>query len=806
MSNDIISNDILYVDGKKGKRVKLEQYQDAIARLFPSEVTGEKTLSRTVTFQVTDACNLACTYCYQINKGKRKLKFEDAKKLIDMLLDEDDRIKDYIDPAKSPALIIEFIGGEPFMEIELMDQITDYFKIEAAKRRHPWATRHCISICSNGVLYFEPKVQEFLNKNKFNISFSITIDGNKELHDSCRVFHDGRPSYDIAVAGSQDWMAKGNYMGSKITIAPENITYLYDAITHMIDLDYDEINANVIYEEGWNVDHAKIYYEQLKKIADYWIDNDYTDSKFLALFEEHFFKPKHEEDNDNWCFRAGTMVLTPSGEVPIETLKIGDEVIAADGYAHKVINTMSRIAEDTISIAAPGMFRTYSTKDHPYLVKRFSHIGNKGVYRYGEPEWVKLSDIKSRDKIALYKYNFGNTQIDQHLAYIVGRYIGDGWHSTTGYKICCGYHETNDMEMALSNANIQYSYDDYRTVRQYNIYLNNTELIEIISDAGTCALDKRIPKVAFDWDYISITYLLTGLFDADGSFYEPKNLNKFNTVSETLASNVMMLLKGLGFYPTCYKNNRAGKHIIEGREVNVNDRYEVYYNSDPSKTRFCNYDLEYDLIWSTVGEMREEEPYEVFNLTVNEVHSFIANGAIVHNCGGTGYMLAIDPDGRLYPCIRYMESSLGDDVPAYNIGDVEEGIGQSELTKDRINCLECITRKTQSTDECFNCPIADGCSWCSALNYQEFGTPDSRVTHICIMHKTRALANVYYWNKVYKKQGLNKVFKIWCPDDWALEIIDQYELDMLKELSKPMNENTIIENEIATYFGEGMDR
>lgn len=39
-------------------------------------------------------------------------------------------------------------------------------------------------------------------------------------------------------------------------------------------------------------------------------------------------------------------------------------------------------------------------------------------------------------------------------------------------------------------------------------------------------------------------------------------------------------------------------------------------------------------------------------------------------CGGDGMMLSCDPDGYLYPCIRYMESSVGDDVPPIRIGDV----------------------------------------------------------------------------------------------------------------------------------------
>ena len=78
---------------------RFEQWQDMVARLYPEFRnesndldTSIRTLSRVITFQVTDSCNLACTYCYQINKSTRVMKFEYAKKLIDMLLEGDKRL------------------------------------------------------------------------------------------------------------------------------------------------------------------------------------------------------------------------------------------------------------------------------------------------------------------------------------------------------------------------------------------------------------------------------------------------------------------------------------------------------------------------------------------------------------------------------------------------------------------------------------------------------------------------------------------------------------------------------------------
>ena len=104
--------------------------------------------------------------------------------------------------------------------------------------------------------------------------------------------------------------------------------------------------------------------------------------------------------------------------------------------------------------------------------------------------------------------------------------------------------------------------------------------------------------------------------------------------------------------------------------------------------------------------------------------------------------------------------------------------------------MSCISRRSQSTDECFYCPIATGCGWCSAYNYQVFGTCNKRATYVCEMHKAASLASVYYWNSIFKKYELEdedlKNFRIDlnCPKEWALNIIDENEYDLLLELSR----------------------
>ena len=81
--------------------------------------------------------------------------FDIAKKVIDKLLNNEYEI---LNTNNVHHLIIEFIGGEPFMEIDLISKITDYFFEQAVNLNHEWATKTRISLCSNGILYFEEKV------------------------------------------------------------------------------------------------------------------------------------------------------------------------------------------------------------------------------------------------------------------------------------------------------------------------------------------------------------------------------------------------------------------------------------------------------------------------------------------------------------------------------------------------------------------------------------------------------------------------------------------------------------------------
>lgn len=419
-----------------------EEFTDTLGRYFGSP-SVEKT--RTITFQITDDCNLCCSYCYQINKGHHKMPFEIAKTLIDELLHNDKLIENYVKSKNSLGVILEFIGGEPLLEVDLIDQIIDYFIKQCIILHHPWIDRFRVSICSNGVLYFTPKVQEFIKKHQTHLSFSISIDGNKKLHDTCRVFPDGTGSYDLAIKAAKHYMRYyDKNLGSKMTLSIDNINYTFLALVNLWENGYNYIHANCVYEKGWTIEHARVLYNELKKVANYLLDN--------------------------------------------------------------------------------------------------------------------------------------------HLEKIKG---------------------TSILNLDLS------------------------------------------------------------------------------------------------------------------QQKNISDQ---------------------------------------------------------NFCGGNGNMLAVDYKGDLYPCLRYMESSIGQNQSPYIIGNINDGIGYNQQTKNMIVGLD-VSYQSQSPQECLDCPVSSECGWCSALNYQEFGTINKRTTYTCLMHKARVLANYYYQNKM----GGNYPFLINKQD--AINIIGEDETNYLMELA-----------------------
>ena len=252
-------------------------------------------MARTITFVVTEDCQLKCKYCYVVGKNKyKKMNVEIAKKVVDYLLSE----RNIFD---ENSLIVDFIGGEPFLEIDLIDIVSDYIKLKLFELDHPWFSSYRFSFSTNGILYSDERIQRYIEKNKAHISIGITIDGTKKKHDINRIYPDGSGSYDDVVKNIPLWLEQFPTASTKVTVASEDLPYIKDSVIHLWTLGITGININVVFENVWKEGDDEIFYNQLVELADYTIEHELYKENYCSFFSESIGNPMPITDTQNWC-------------------------------------------------------------------------------------------------------------------------------------------------------------------------------------------------------------------------------------------------------------------------------------------------------------------------------------------------------------------------------------------------------------------------------------------------------------------------------------------------------------------------
>ena len=734
-----------------------------------------------------------CNYCYQANKTPQKMTFSTAKEFIDNLLADK---YGYINKYNSPAIILEFIGGEPLMEIDLIRESYEYFLKRCYELDHPWFTMHRISICSNGLAYFNDNVQDFFKEYSHQVSFNISIDGNRELHDSCRIQPNKEGSYDIDMAALNHYNKHYNSeRNSKMTLAPSNIKYLYDSTIDFIKNGMTVINMNCVFEEGWTIKSAREEYFQLKKLADYIIDND-LEYLFISIFGERQEGMSDKEQDSPSCFKGDSAILTMLGNKPIKNLKVGEIIYTASGTKHIVEKMNSYVSKDNKIIYSRGTYPTHCTSDHKFFAKK--KIKDK---IYSEPNWFRADELNTGDLILLPKLNIKDNKdnfLTEDIAYLVGVFLADGFVNKNNVILTVGYDEDKYYYNLLKQMGFYFSTYKDRTSMVYTINRNSSYLANIFfnlcSGCGHLAHNKHFPKIIFESPENIIRSCLKGYIDTDGYRHITKhgeNHVKVNSVSKWLMNDLMILLRSLNIPSVCYYYKRAGQMKIEDRIVNVRDRYEVYYYPDDTYEENKYFIKENDMVWSRVSRVeKDENEYEVYCPTVASLthekseHTLIINGLSARNCGGSGSMLSLRPNGKFYPCIRYMPSSIGCEMESVSLGTLQDGmIGREENSKVLYK-MDRNTRRAHSNDLCYECPIGNNCPGCIALGYQTFGVVNKKTMFHCLIHFSETLANVYYWNRINLKHPEYElgVRKNMVPNELAKKIIGEEELYELKML------------------------
>ncbi|MBR4459578.1 MAG: thioether cross-link-forming SCIFF peptide maturase [Clostridia bacterium] len=184
---------------------------------------------------VAHTCNLNCSYCFASQgrfHGERALmSFETGKRALDFLVEHSGARRN---------LEVDFFGGEPLMNWEVVKQLVAYARsIEREKRKN-----FRFTLTTNGML-INDEVIDFCNREMSNVVLSL--DGRKETHDRLRVDYAGNGSYDRIVPLFQKLVAarggKNYYMRGTFTHANPDFT---EDLFHMADLGFTELSMEPV--------------------------------------------------------------------------------------------------------------------------------------------------------------------------------------------------------------------------------------------------------------------------------------------------------------------------------------------------------------------------------------------------------------------------------------------------------------------------------------------------------------------------------------------------------------------------------
>lgn len=358
------------------------------------------------------------------------------------------------------------------------------------------------------------------------------------------------------------------------------------------------------------------------------------------------------------CFTHDSLVLTEkNGYKQITNLQIGESVLTHDGTYKTVENVINNGMKKTVKVYGMGVDEIHTTPNHLFYVREKSHIWNcktrsytrvfsKPIWKQADslkrtdymgvpvnnkseiPEWNGITFVWSDGRKDRYKNQLSQYMNNKDFWWLIGRYIADGWfRNNGGIIIGCGKNKFIEMKEKSDSIGLNYSVSEERTVIRFRYTLKELELF--VQPFGKYAYGKRIPSFVMDLPLDLLESFLDGYMAGDGCFTNRRF--KATSVSRELVYGLAQCIAKVYKQPySIYKTKRPKTTVIEGRTVNQKDTYELCFK----KTK-CIQDkafYENGFLWFPVNKVEEADIENVYDLTVEENHSFTVQGVIVHNC------------------------------------------------------------------------------------------------------------------------------------------------------------------------------
>jgi uncharacterized protein len=201
---------------------------------------------------VTHACNLNCTYCYETHKDNKMMSFDLAKSLI---MKEAELVQN---DSRFDELEIDFMGGEPLMNFDLIKQIVEWLGT------NPIPVPFICFATTNGTLLDKDR-KAWFKKYRNLVWLGASYDGSTEMQRKNRGTEESAVDFSFF---HEAWPRQG----FKLTVSKESLPHLAAGILESQRKGYS-LAASLAQGVDWNDADAELYLDQLSLLAKAYLDD-----------------------------------------------------------------------------------------------------------------------------------------------------------------------------------------------------------------------------------------------------------------------------------------------------------------------------------------------------------------------------------------------------------------------------------------------------------------------------------------------------------------------------------------------------
>lgn len=193
----------------------------------------------TLTINPTLACNMACWYCYESHKNMPAMS-ADVKQSVLLLIDKllaDNKLK---------KLNLSFFGGEPLLYFDkVVVDIINHARVQCKAQD----AKLSIHFTTNAYLLTENVLKQLKG---LDVSFQITIDGGRPVHDSVRKTKGGEPTYARIVEHIHSATSRGFHVGVRFNYTAKSVPSFIDVVKDFSHLPQaQKRNLNFTFQRVW---------------------------------------------------------------------------------------------------------------------------------------------------------------------------------------------------------------------------------------------------------------------------------------------------------------------------------------------------------------------------------------------------------------------------------------------------------------------------------------------------------------------------------------------------------------------------